>query len=74
MERLFAALNPSILVRRRDIIFTFALIAVLVILILPMPTWLLDIALALSITLSIIILVTALFIEQPLEFNSFPMV
>ncbi|MBH1990007.1 MAG: flagellar biosynthesis protein FlhA [Alphaproteobacteria bacterium] len=74
MERLFAALNPSILVRRGDIIFTFALIAVLVILILPMPTWLLDIALALSITLSIIILVTALFIEQPLEFNSFPMV
>jgi flagellar biosynthesis protein FlhA len=74
MERLFAALNPSILVRRGDIIFTFALIAVLVILILPMPTWLLDIALALSITLSIIILVTSLFIEQPLDFNSFPMV
>lgn len=74
MERLFAALNPSVLVRRGDIIFTFALIAVLVILILPMPTWLLDIALALSITLSIIILVTSLFIEKPVDFNSFPMV
>lgn len=74
MERLFAALNPANIVRRGDIIFTFALIAILVILILPMPTWLLDFSLALSITLSIIILVTALFIEQPLEFNSFPMV
>lgn len=74
MERLFAALNPANIVRRGDIIFTFALIAILVILILPMPTWLLDFSLALSITFSIIILVTALFIEQPLEFNSFPMV
>lgn len=74
MERLFTALNPARIVRRGDIIFTFALVAVLVILILPMPTWLLDISLALSITLSIIILVTALFIETPLEFNSFPMV
>jgi flagellar biosynthesis protein FlhA len=74
MERLFVALDPSKLIRRGDIIFTFALIAVLVILILPMPTWLLDISLALSITFSIIILVTSLFIEQPLEFNSFPMV
>jgi len=74
MERLLAALNPTNIVRRGDIIFTFALIAILVILILPMPTWLLDFSLALSITFSIIILVTALFIEQPLEFNSFPMV
>lgn len=74
MERLFTALNPARIVRRGDIIFTFALIAVLVILILPMPIWLLDISLALSITLSMIILVTALFIEAPLEFNSFPMV
>jgi len=74
MERLFTALNLSKALRRGDIIFTFALIAVLVILILPMPIWLLDFSLALSITFSIIILVTALFIENPLEFNSFPMV
>lgn len=74
MERLFTALSPSSIVRRGDIIFTLALVAVLVILILPMPTWLLDFSLALSITFSIIILVTALFIEKPLDFNSFPMV
>ncbi len=74
MSRLFTALNPATIVRRGDVIFTFALIAVLVILILPMPTWLLDFSLTLSITLSIVILVTSLFIEHPLEFNSFPMV
>lgn len=74
MDKIFGALNPGKLAQRGDVIFTFALIAVLVILILPMPTWMLDFALAISIGLSVTILVTTLFIEHPLEFNSFPMV
>ena len=51
---------------------TVATFAILVILILPMPRWLLDISLAFSITFSVLILMTALFIEKPLEFTSFP--
>ena len=39
-----------------------------------MPTWLLDVSLALSITFSVLILMMALFIQQPLEFSSFPTV
>lgn len=74
MDEFIASLSPGKLVRRSDILFTFALIAVLVILILPMPTWLLDISLSISISLSVIILVNTLFIERPLDFNSFPMV
>jgi flagellar biosynthesis protein FlhA len=73
MEKILGALNPGKLAQRGDIIFTFALIAVLVILVLPMPVWMLDFALALSIGFSIVILVTTLFIEHPLDFNSFPM-
>ncbi len=49
-------------------------VLILVVLILPMPTWLMDAGLAISITLSVLILMTALFIEKPLEFNSFPTV
>ena len=47
---------------------------ILVVLILPMPPWLLDIMLTISITLSTLILLTALFIERPLDFSSFPTV
>ena len=60
--------------KRGDIILALAVVAVLVILIMPMPKWMLDISLAFSITFSVLILMTALFIEKPLEFNAFPTV
>jgi flagellar biosynthesis protein FlhA len=59
---------------RSDIWLAIGVVMILVILILPMPTWLLDAGLAVSITFSVLILMTALFIEKPLEFNSFPTV
>lgn len=58
--------------KRGDIMMALAVVAVLVVLILPMPTWLLDASLAFSITFSVLILMTALFVERPLEFNTFP--
>ena len=48
--------------------------AILVVLILPLPSLLLDFALAISITFSVLILMTALFIQTPLEFSAFPTV
>jgi flagellar biosynthesis protein FlhA len=42
------------------------------VLILPMPRWMLDVCLAFSITFSVLILMTALFINRPLDFNAFP--
>lgn len=59
---------------RGDVMFGLGLMTILVVLILPMPTWLLDGALAISLTLSILVLMTALFIEKPLDFSSFPTV
>ncbi len=47
---------------------------ILIVLFLPLPPWLLDICLAISITFSIMVLMTCLFIERPLDFNSFPTV
>jgi len=60
--------------RRGDILFALAFVAIMTVLILPMPKWLLDICLAMSLTFSVLILMIALFIERPLDFNSFPTV
>lgn len=60
--------------RRSDLLFAAGILAIIVVLILPLPPLLLDFALALSITFSVLILMTALFIQGPLEFSAFPTV
>ncbi len=59
---------------RADAALALGVICILVVLILPMPTWLLDFSLALSITFSVLILMTVLFIQQPLELSAFPII
>jgi flagellar biosynthesis protein FlhA len=56
----------------RDLALALGVGAIIAMLILPMPAWLLDMGLALSITASVLILMTALFIEKPLQLSSFP--
>jgi len=58
--------------KRGDLALAFGILTILVVLILPLPSIVLDLFLAISITLSILILMTALFIQAPLEFSSFP--
>ena len=55
-------------------LLAIGVVAILVVLILPLPSLLLDLCLALSVTFSVLILLTALFIEKPLEFSAFPTV
>ena len=62
------------LLKRGDIALAIGVMAILVVLILPLPPMLLDLALAISIILSVLILMTALFIQAPLEFSAFPTV
>ena len=50
------------------------IMGIIVVLILPLPPMLLDVLLAVSIVFSVLILMTALFIQTPLEFSSFPSV
>ncbi len=64
----------GIMLRRGDIALAVGVMAILVVLLLPLPATLLDMALAISIILSVLILMTALFIQTPLEFSSFPTV
>ena len=56
----------------RDIALAGGVISIIAMLILPMPGWMLDLGLAFSITLSVMILMTALFIEKPLQLSAFP--
>ena len=60
------------LLNRPDLGLAFGVMIILVVLILPMPAPLLDFLLAISITFAVLVLMTALFIHQPLEFSSFP--
>ena len=64
----------SAMLRRGDIALALGIVAILAVLILPMPRWMLDVSLAVSITFSVMVLMTALFIKEPLEFSSFPTV
>jgi flagellar biosynthesis protein FlhA len=67
IDALFARLGPG-----RDLALALGVTAIIGMLILPMPGWMLDLGLALSITASVLILMTALFIEKPLQLSSFP--
>ncbi|PZU95472.1 MAG: flagellar biosynthesis protein FlhA [Chelatococcus sp.] len=62
------------LLNRPDLFLAIGVMGILVVLIFPMPGILLDLLLALSIILSVLVLMTALFIEEPLEFSAFPTV
>ncbi|MBR1222455.1 flagellar biosynthesis protein FlhA [Bradyrhizobium sp. U87765 SZCCT0131] len=62
------------ILRRGDIALAVGILTILVVLILPLPAIVLDLFLAVSITLSVLILMTALFIQSPIEFSSFPTV
>ncbi len=62
------------LAKRGDLMLAIGVLTILVVLILPLPPMVLDIFLAVSITISVLILMTALFIQAPLEFSSFPTV
>jgi flagellar biosynthesis protein FlhA len=59
---------------RSDLLLAIGVMGILVVLIVPLPPFILDVMLAVSIILSVLILMTSLFIEEPLEFSSFPTV
>ncbi|HAH09598.1 MAG TPA: flagellar biosynthesis protein FlhA [Alphaproteobacteria bacterium] len=57
---------------RGELTLALAIMAILTVLLFPIPTLLLDMALGISITFSVLILMTALFIQKPLELSAFP--
>ena len=55
-----------------DIGLALAVVALIAVMMVPLPSILLDLGLAISITLSVLVLMTALFLQRPLDFTSFP--
>lgn len=55
-----------------DFAFAAGLCVILGILFVPLPAFLLDIGLAMSFAVSIVVMMVALWVKKPLEFNSFP--
>ena len=70
----FSFSDIGAMLKRGDLALAFGVLTILVVLILPLPAVVLDLFLAISITLSVLILMTALFIQAPLEFSAFPTV
>ncbi|MBJ7578277.1 flagellar biosynthesis protein FlhA [Devosia sp. MC532] len=60
--------------RSGDVALAAGVMGLIVILIVPLPAILVDLLLAISIVFSVMILMTALFIQKPLEFSAFPTV
>lgn len=58
--------------RGNDFAFAGAVCIVLAVLFVPLPSFLLDLGFALSFAVSILMLMVALWIKKPLEFNSYP--
>ena len=58
--------------RKSDALVPLAIIGIVLMMVLPVPPGLLDILIALSMALSIGVFLTALFIENALEFSAFP--
>ena len=68
----FGALSS--LLKNNDIIMAIGIVIIVAMMIIPLPPMLLDILLTLNISLSVIILLVCLFIKEPLEYSSFPII
>ncbi|MBI1210413.1 MAG: flagellar biosynthesis protein FlhA [Alphaproteobacteria bacterium] len=60
------------MLKRGDLSLALGIMAIIGVLLFPMPTTLLDMSLGLSVTFAVLILMTAVFIERPLELSTFP--
>ncbi len=66
-KKLLGLSNPTALL-------AIGLMMVILVMILPVPAWVMDIGLTSSFAFAILIFTTAIFIEKPLDFSSFPSV
>ena len=62
------------ILKNNDMIMAVGLVIIIAMMIIPLPPMLLDILLTLNISLSVIILLVCLFIKEPLEYSSFPII
>lgn len=62
------------LLRSKDIVMAFAIVILILLLIVPLPSFLVDLLLVVNIAASVAILMLTMYVQEPLEFSSFPTV
>ena len=62
------------LLKNNDILMAIGIVIIVVMMIIPLPPMALDILLTLNRSLSVIILLVCLFVKEPLEYSSFPII
>ncbi len=60
------------LTQNRGLLIPICVICLILVLLVPLPPWLMDVLLSINITLSAVILMTTLYVTNPLELSSFP--
>ncbi len=58
--------------RNQDVILAIAVMGVLAVLVIPIPPALLDVLLAVNISISVVVLLTAIYLQHPVDFAVFP--
>lgn len=56
----------------QDIILATMLMVAIFMMILPLPTWIVDVLIAFNLMVSLMLLMIAVYLQEPLEFSSFP--
>jgi len=60
------------LLRNQDVTLAVCVVAILIVLVIPIPTWMLDILLSVNISISIVVLLSTIYLRNPVEFAVFP--
>jgi len=56
----------------RDLILPIAAMSLIFVMLIPLPTWLMDVLLAANLAFAAIVLLTTIYVVNPLEFSAFP--
>src|SRR5689334_8898682 len=62
----------SLFKRGQDLILPIAIIISVLVIMVPLPAALMDVLLAANITIAVLVLLTTIYVRQPLEFSVFP--
>ena len=62
----------TILTRNQDILLGVCVVGILAVLVIPIPTWLLDILLSINISLAVVVMLSTIYLRDPVDFIVFP--
>jgi flagellar biosynthesis protein FlhA len=60
------------IMRNQDIVLALCVVGILAVLVIPIPTWTLDILLSINLSVSVVILLSTIYLRNPVDFAVFP--